>query len=209
MNLNELAREVHQNAVEHGWWNPEPSFPEIIALCHSELSEALQAYRNGEPLVWHACLTAPSQHACAPVDPFYYGMYGDEELCAYINKEPRGIAVELGDCILRIMDYFVGRGVDTERQVERALKLGDTGHPFSDEAFGAMVASLHAGLSSALLAAQSPIPLDSVDPEDWMALCIVGIMDWAENKGLDMEAILREKLEYNKGRPYRHGGKRL
>ena len=199
MNLNELAREVHQNAVEHGWWNPEPSFPEIIALCHSELSEALEEYRAGNRI-------RPGQ----PTPLRYYSGGGYNATApTLICTEPRGIAVELGDCILRILDYFAGRGVDTERQVERALKLGDTGNPFSDEAFGAMVASLHTGLSSALWAAQSPIPLDSVDPEDWMALCIVGIMDWADNKGLDMEAILWEKLEYNKGRPYRHGGKLL
>lgn len=38
MNMNELAKEIHQNAVEHGWWEEERSFGEIVALCHSELS---------------------------------------------------------------------------------------------------------------------------------------------------------------------------
>lgn len=42
MNMNELAKEIHQNAVEHGWWEEERSFGEIVALCHSELSEALE-----------------------------------------------------------------------------------------------------------------------------------------------------------------------
>ena len=41
MKMNKFAAEVHQNAVEHGWWDEERSFGEIIALCHSELSEAL------------------------------------------------------------------------------------------------------------------------------------------------------------------------
>ena len=36
MRLNDFAKDVHQIAVEHGWWENEPSFPEIIALCHSE-----------------------------------------------------------------------------------------------------------------------------------------------------------------------------
>lgn len=34
--LNEFAREVHENAVAHGWWEEDRSFGEIIALCHSE-----------------------------------------------------------------------------------------------------------------------------------------------------------------------------
>ena len=41
--INEFAQEVHSNAVNHGWWEDDRSFGEIIALCHSELSEALEA----------------------------------------------------------------------------------------------------------------------------------------------------------------------
>ena len=51
MNLDEWAREIHEIAVEHGWWEEERSFGEIVALCHSELSEALEADRLGEELV--------------------------------------------------------------------------------------------------------------------------------------------------------------
>ena len=50
--LNRLAAEVHQNAVEHGWWDGPPTFGDIIALCHSELSEALEAYRDGGAGAW-------------------------------------------------------------------------------------------------------------------------------------------------------------
>lgn len=41
-----FADEVHKNAVNHGWWENNPKFPEIAALIHSEVSEALEAYRN-------------------------------------------------------------------------------------------------------------------------------------------------------------------
>ena len=44
--LNILARRAHKTAVEKGWWVPGPSFGEFIALCHTELSEALQEFRE-------------------------------------------------------------------------------------------------------------------------------------------------------------------
>ena len=43
-----LQRMIHRNAVDHGWWETERPVPEILCLIHSEVSEALEAYRNGD-----------------------------------------------------------------------------------------------------------------------------------------------------------------
>ncbi|MDR1631224.1 MAG: hypothetical protein LBS36_13585 [Oscillospiraceae bacterium] len=120
-NINQLAKEIHENAVEKGWWEEEPSFAEIIALCHSELSEALEEYRDGNPNLY--CKTQKTEDCIC-----------DCESCDVVK--PEGIAVELADCVIRILD-------------------------------------------------------------------------WCGKEGIDMNAIINTKHQYNKTRPYRHGGKRI
>lgn len=128
MNLTEFAKEVHGNAVDHGWWDDPRAFGEVVALCHSELSEALEEYRSGKPMAYcnnKHCECAGDMEACVHVCGFRAG-----------TGKPEGIAVEMADCIIRILD-------------------------------------------------------------------------WCGKEGVDIDAIVKLKHEYNKKRPYRHGGKKL
>jgi len=88
MKINDWAVEIHENAVEHGWWEQEREIPEIIALCHSELSEALESYRNDEPMYWES------------------------------NGKPEGIATELVDCVIRVFDFLAHEGINIEDVLE-------------------------------------------------------------------------------------------
>ena len=49
--LNELAHEIRLNNERNGFiWDPERDIPTLLALIHSEVSEALEAHRDEKPL---------------------------------------------------------------------------------------------------------------------------------------------------------------
>jgi hypothetical protein len=108
-------KEIHQLSREKGWWESWPDafqrFPLTVALMHSELSEALEDYRNGHG-----------------ANEIYYEEKPE-------GRKPCGIPIELADLVIRCRDT-------------------------------------------------------------------------AESLKIDLEAAIRIKHEFNKKRPYQHGGKR-
>ena len=76
--FNQLMEEIHKTAVEKGWWeNEDRNFGELIALCHSELSEAFEEYRDGHDL---------------------------KEIY-FVNDKPEGVPIELADILIRLFDF--------------------------------------------------------------------------------------------------------
>lgn len=105
MTINELTKEIHDNSVAHGWWDEPRSFAEVMALCVSELAEALEEDRAGKPMVY-----------CAEYDDKHCGNCLEyRKACACGRNKPEGIAVEMADCIIRILDWAGQAGVDMEQ----------------------------------------------------------------------------------------------
>ncbi len=203
MNWNEFAKEVHQLAVEKGWYDPKPSFAAIAVNFHCELSEAVEEYRKGMPMLYYPCNAGGlCEDDKAPAERMDCGsrVYNPEtpEIpCKAKSKKPCGVAVELADCILRIMDTLAAERVN----IDSILCLG-LNCPPNDLA--AVIAKCHALVSKAYMV--GGVENGFLDP---LLDCIELILDWAAQNGVDMESVLRAKHEYNKTRPCRHGGKKL
>lgn len=201
MKIAELARQVHENAVAHGWWEENLEFPEIDALIHSEWSEGLEEGRAGMPNVYRLC-TDCDDGPCV-VEPSAATACGFD---AAIHK-PEGVAVELIDGCIRILDYF-GKikaefhdSDNTESTIEglysesNAMKVPDK--------LPELVAYLHLYIAQAMKEY-----LTSSFTDVFLLLgAMAAALSWVKKQGLDPLAILLEKHEYNKIRPYKHGKK--
>ena len=97
MTISELQREAHNNAVYHGFWENGMDVGTAITLMHSELSEALEEERAGNPET-------------------YEGEYG----------KPEGALTELADCVIRIADYCGARGWDLEAAIIQKMAYNKT-----------------------------------------------------------------------------------
>lgn len=47
--FNIVQTDVHETAMEKGWWDNERDVGDLIALLHTEVSEAYEAVRHGNP----------------------------------------------------------------------------------------------------------------------------------------------------------------
>lgn len=194
MKLNKFAQAVHENAVKHGWWDEERTFGEIIALCHSELSEALEELRTNRPMMYFV-----------ETNGFVVTDMSERK-----DEKPEGIAVELADCIIRVLDYFGKEELDVDALMQEAMKevMCDVPGRIYAATLSDCISRWHLLLSLAYACWCKASGTHASALR--MARCVCEILAWGKvTDGVDFEMILDIKHEYNKTRPYRHGGKAL
>lgn len=194
MKMNKFAQAVHENAVKHGWWDEERTFGEIIALCHSELSEALEELRTNRPMMYFV-----------ETNGFVVTDMSERK-----DEKPEGIAVELADCIIRVLDYFGKEELDVDALMQEAMKdvMCDVPGRIYAATLSDCISRWHLLLSLAYACWCKASGTHASALR--MARCVCEILAWGKvTDGVDFEMILDIKHEYNKTRPYRHGGKAL
>lgn len=122
LNINEFVKEVGENAINHGWLDQERSFGELIALCHSELSEALEEFRDGMDFT-DEYYTCKIPYGCA-LDCKSGGDITQCDGCEY--AKPEGIPAELADTVIRIFDICHHYGIDLEAAIIKKHEFNKT-----------------------------------------------------------------------------------
>ena len=207
MLISELAKEVHENAVAHGWWDDEREAPEIIALIHSEWSEALEEARAGRPMAYiivHDGWQGDPHEAIVERGQDGKYMYCGKE---YSGK-PEGVAVELIDGCIRILDYMGKLEADLQEDGRASEVEGlyiDANVAKVPEKLPELVAALHIYTAGSMMTRSfHDLSIPDIFP---LLEGIAAALSWVKKQGLDPLAILLEKHAYNKTRPYKHGKK--
>ena len=206
MNIRDLQKEAHAIAKEKGWWDATESppkatslgsnapsystdahrspqsgrtFGDLIALVHSELSEALEAYR-------------------------------DEVLPSKPHLLSTKVASELADVVIRVADMAQYYVVDLASEIETLRRENDE-RDMTGRTFGDWISGLHESLSFSYASREWDGYAANGFPswEELLADCVAGVQRMAAHYGIDLDAAIEAKMEYNRTRPYRHGGKAL
>lgn len=110
--IRTAQEEVKEVNVANGWFDSSRSFGDDIALLHSEVTEAFEAYRKGDmelmfPAVEYVDTTYGERFQKIVVDP------------AVIN--PSSMPAELADVFIRLLDTCERYNIDLVEAFEQKL----------------------------------------------------------------------------------------
>lgn len=187
IDFEQFAHDVHANAARHGWWDEPATFNERKALIHDELSEALEEYRNGHSWLY----------------------YTETLIDGHYVKHPEGIATELIDAIIRMLD-IIGKHLDDHpATIAFQDEVGIRIEAQADEipqSVPALINLLHDKISAWYQ--YQPLGWNDNFPDATIVGDIIAIVfAVCKDHHIDPEALLKEKHDYNTKRPYRHGNK--
>lgn len=162
MILKDLAHSVHEQAVKSGFYEDRSTADSesrlgMIALIHSEISEALECIRADQ---WTDYRTEDKP------------------------TKPQGLPSELADTVIRALDFSVFYNI---KILEPLRGIRHVEHISAKKA-AAYIADMH-----------------QVTTDEDMQLLIQQCYHLAAMCAVDLDNAIRDKADYNRSRPYKHG----
>jgi NTP pyrophosphatase (non-canonical NTP hydrolase) len=189
LTLGQITAEVREVNIAHGWrpadGGPgENTWGDYIALLHSEIGEALEAYRDHR-------LADATKPICGRAAA------GGEPCPEHGPSKPEGVGSEFADVLIRLVDMKAVFGLAAFDPDEPLSEVPPAAGPlFVLRSFGDHLTWLHFHVSQMWPSAviEAPIVLS----------ILVAI---AQKYDIDLDAEYRRKIAYNYTRPYQHGGR--
>ena len=190
---NELRDEIHAIAVEHGWHETKQPSSHWLCLVISELMEAVEADRKG----------IKSQIVRFNKDMDYliheFKLYGERYNKAFMDEFSRYIKDtvedELADAVIRLLDFAGETGTDIDLMAN-LLEHNERYVATADTRFTGFIFALCGILTN------------DERNIDWVIRNSLQRIDYiCRSLGIDLNPFIRLKIEYNRLRPYKQGGK--
>lgn len=110
--INKLSKEIHTINVDNGFYEDKKNIGEMIALIHSEVSEALESDRHGKyanvsPELWEDI------HETETDEGFKL---------AFRENIKDTFEDELADVMIRVMDLAAYKGIDLENHIKAKMR---------------------------------------------------------------------------------------
>ncbi len=123
--INELSKQIHENAKNKGFYEGEKNIGELLCLIHSEVSEALEAHRKGK----HADLKSYCERTNQVLmsynvkdgNPPETDLSDEDFINIFKDRIKDTFEDELADTMIRIMDLAGFMNIDIEAHI--ALKM--------------------------------------------------------------------------------------
>lgn len=117
--INELSKQIHQNAKNKGFYEGEKNIGEMLALIHSEVSEALEADRKNNytrlQKEWHIRGLADANFGIT----FSNDEIFKDKFEAFVKNT---FEDELADIMIRVMDLAGYKGIDLESHIKAKMR---------------------------------------------------------------------------------------
>lgn len=122
MELKKLAKEIHQNAKEKGFWDEKREIGTLLMLIVSELSEALEADRKNI----HANLNKFVGFSNMGFGKDYQTYLIEDAIPSFEMNLKDTFEDEIADTIIRILDMCEGLGIDIETHIKLKMEYNKT-----------------------------------------------------------------------------------
>lgn len=173
--LTEMTQEVLEWCQSKGWYDKPVAFGDAMALLHSEVSEAVEAWRS-----WGLADST---------DPV------DEPNC---TPKPEGVGSEFADVLIRLLDDCGRFAVDLEAEVGKHGGLYAVSTSFLEN-----MNALHDHIARASMVYEMADPWEPYGAA--LATIYVFLRQCCDEYGIDLAAEYDRKMAFNRTRPYRHG----